>query len=401
MRRVRFAALLAAALLLGSLAGVPQGTSKDPGASPTKSPSPTPTPSPVPDPVCDVFVPAPTGLNDTAAIEQAEAQTPDGGTLCFPESASYVSEETWVIVERTGLTVLGNGATLRATTLVGDQDPSGKFDGREHVRLQRTSGVTIRDLNVASANDGCIYQSEFEFEHAFVISGAVDTLLDRVSAYGVGGDFLYLTEYQTPPVDGVRGPRYNTDGLRVVGSSFDCNGRQGIGDGGGVLNVSIDGNTFDRIARTFIDIEQDRADHLTENFSVTNNVVGSIRNVTCCGGMRGTVRNVTFSGNVVSRLWLKVGPIVGLTMVGNVATQPIVTGGGAPWGFSGTLGVIFDDNHQPLADGTHASSALGLNGACEFTASNSSVIGATTFWPPPGPPGPEGCSWVDGGGNTT
>jgi hypothetical protein len=404
----------AAVLLFVAVLSIGTATGKDPEASPTKSPTATPTksptpvpsPSPSPDPVCDVFVPAPSGFNDTASIEQAEAQTPDGGTLCFPESASYISEQTWAIVERIDLTVLGNGSTLRATSLVGDSEPDDpKCCVRRHVDITLSDDVSISDLNVLGANETCTYDHVFEFEHGFHIAGSQGIVLDHVGVAHVGGDFVSLTEFKSPTL------RRDATDILVTDPTFDCNGRQGFSSSGGVRRFASVGGTIDRVARSLVDIEQIRDDQTTEDFSVTYATVGFVRNVACCGGGQGTVRGVKFSHNTLDRMWLKVGSPnevadwFDVEMVGNVAQ--VFPTRSTPWGFVGVLGVTLRDNVQPIPPESQPPKvpitiyAVSLTDTCDVFASGNTVENADAFWPPPGPPGPEGCPWIDGGGNST
>jgi hypothetical protein len=323
-------------------------------------------------------VPAPSGGDDTAAIEAAEAATPDGGTLCFVAGAVYRLEGTFEILDRNDLTIEGRDATLVAPTLVGDLDPGPKVNGREHVLVKDGTGTTIRDLHVRSANTSCAYQSAFEFEHGFSVVGAEDLLLTGVSARNVGGDGLQVSEHNDSPgalteratkapspgapteratkAPSPGAPTERATNVRVEDSTFICIGRQGMSVTD-VNGLTVRRSTFDRIARSAVDFEPIRRTAVIENVHITRNTFTAFTNYWAGGaGMSGAVmRDIVFKQNTATRLVMKTGTRdrivdrVGWTFIGNVGLEPIPRDGNAArtaFSFLGALNIRVVGNRQ-------------------------------------------------------
>jgi hypothetical protein len=299
--------------LFASVALVLAGTLLSTGASasslssmPTKDPPSSPTPPP---PACDVTLPPPLRVSNTALIEGAEAATPDGGTLCFPAGATYVSEGTWKIADRENLTVEGNGATLRATSLVGDLDPGVRTDGREHVLVDDGSDVAIVGLNVVSANTGCSYDPRYEFEPGFAVRGAENVTLQGVTVSAVGGDGVSIGEHH----DSTGSPVERATDVRILDSAFTCIGRQGLSvtDADG---FEVARSSFDDIARTAVDFEPVNASAIVENGHIHHSTFTDFANYWVGGsGRAGNVqRNIVLEFNAATRLLAKVGTPDGL-----------------------------------------------------------------------------------------
>src|SRR4051812_19178052 len=106
-----------------------------------------------------------TGRTDaTAKLNTFFNSVPDFSTITFKAGSKYRIDGTVRIVSKQGLTIVGNGALLFATTK-GDRD-------RAHVRLNRSTGVTIRKLTVRGANPNAgmadsAYNPNYEAQHGF------------------------------------------------------------------------------------------------------------------------------------------------------------------------------------------------------------------------------------------
>ena len=198
------------------------------------------------------------GLDATASLQRLISSTPNGGVLNLNAGRCYDVESTIFVNERTNLTIDGHGATLRAFSQ-GTRD-------RMLIKIRASSGVVVRNLTLWGPNVAGIYVSALEAQHGIGVFGGTNTLIDGVHVKQVYGDGVTLTKAG----DGSRAP---ADHVTIRNSTFETIGRQGISPVF-VSNVLISGNTFDRIARTVIDMEPDTDAYTITNVTIENNHSG-------------------------------------------------------------------------------------------------------------------------------
>jgi hypothetical protein len=189
------------------------------------------------------------------------ASVPDNSVLSFPKDACYEIDGTLGIEDRRDLLIEGNGATLKAKT-EGDRN-------RAHLRIRRSSNITVRGLVVRGANPAggtgdAAYRPKLEGQHAFDLGRVDGVLLDDVQAYDVFGDFVYIGGGDTPSTN-----------VTVRNSHFARNGRQGISVTNGE-DILIEANFISDVRRSLFDLEPNgktgRALHVKLLFNRTGRV---------------------------------------------------------------------------------------------------------------------------------
>jgi nitrous oxidase accessory protein NosD len=237
-------------------AGSPSPTSTPPPATPAPTPGPTAT-------TCTVTA--------TGSIQTAVNATPDGGTVCLQPGAEYVLSGTVTLLNRTNLTLDGQGATVRA---------NGYWTASAEILIARGgSGITFRDLVVVGTDTQPGYQPGQEFQAGIAFFGTQgatatgntirDTLGDGVGGYGV------------------------TD-LVVTGNTIERAGRWGV-----TLTtaerVTIAGNTVTDTDKAF-ELEPDLASQAIRDVVIRDNIVNGGWNLLALYGP-GTFANITVERN--------------------------------------------------------------------------------------------------------
>ena len=224
------------------------------------------------------------------------ASVPNGSTVAFEEGGCYRIDGTVEIIDRHGLTFLGNGATFKATTRADQQ--------RRHWKFLAGSDITIREMTVIGAHPDAgtddSYVAEVEGQHGFEFLGVQGVLLERVTVQDVYGDFFYLGKGGPPGAEEVW-----TTGAVIRDSTFERNGRQGVAFSG-AEDVLIEGNTFTGIARSVFDIEPNKADGGARNVRIVDNDVTDWKSVVLTVAGKGSVSDITLADNRLHGKWLSV-----------------------------------------------------------------------------------------------
>ena len=224
--------------------------------SPTSAPTsaPTPLPTAVPPPVATpapTAAPPPAGCSRVATANAAGATdataglmadinaTPAGGTLCLTAGGTYLLYGQLHIVNRNGLTIEGNGATIRRPSE--SAMPLVLID-------QGGNDVTLRNftLDGASSQPG-VWRASLEAGHAIQLGGPIRVSLVSMILRNVTGDGLYIA--------GGASLFRPADGVTLTSSVIDGTGRNGVSITDGGNNVVIAGNVFRRIGYYTFDIE--------------------------------------------------------------------------------------------------------------------------------------------------
>ena len=310
----------------------------------------------------------------TAALNAWIASVPDNSTLAFPTNGCFRIDGTLIIQHRTGLTFEGNGATFRQVT-----------DGTEIVKpkLIRTrnvwtfagnSNLVVRNLTTFGANPHAgmgdlAYQPKFEAQHAYLIEGTDNMLMDHVAAYDTYGDFVWV------------GP--GTSNLTVRNSTFARNGRQGWSING--TNITFENNSITDTRRATIDIEPSSPTWSSHNIWIRNNDVGPGRlfffaNV----GSAAPMDNINIIGN---RLHHKAFVVYASTAVSNRSNYHVigntsdggVSGFGSAMVFRNIQGVEVRDNVIPL-QWAHHLAAVGLYRSSHVSITRNVFRGGALVW---------------------
>lgn len=283
----------------------------DGAAEPELAPAPEPS---------DVHTP-PSGITDdctqdeTAALNAWLQALPDHATAQLAADGCYRAEHTVQIKDKTGVTIDGNGATLRRTQVT---DQANRYPkSNSHLRVVNSSDTTVTNLRVEGTNDGrdlggsildangtsravhCYTQYGFtcytvalEFEHGIDLRGAPNAMISGVTVDAVWGDGAYVS-------GGDQFASATSSGSTLTGVTVSRNGRQGIA----IVrssNVLIDGADIQSSRRAGIDIEPDTAGEVIRDIEIRNSTVHSWLLAFASGG-RGNVSDVYIHHNTVTR----------------------------------------------------------------------------------------------------
>ncbi len=215
------------------------------------------------------------------------ASVPDSSTLRLGAGACYRVDGTLWISNRHHLALEGNQATFRAFTDGSELGDRLAIRGRAMFHLANSTDITLRNLVVRGANPAAgraeaAYQPRFEAQHAFVVDTSHTVMLDRVQAYDVYGDFVYVG--------------WQSSDVTIQRSQFARNGRQGWTVNG--ANVLIQGNSITEVRRSTVDMEPALPTWATSNVVIRDNTVGPGRLLFFASlGAAASIQNVTVSGN--------------------------------------------------------------------------------------------------------
>jgi hypothetical protein len=308
-------------------------------------------------------------IDVTDALNAFFAEVPDGSTVAFPAGACYRHENslhaTW-----DGVTVEGNGATLRA-----DTDGSGlpAWDGkpvnwprqRHHLRLIGSSNVTVRNLEIDGPNFNAAYDVRREGQHGFAVAASSNVLLDGVTVTDVWGDCVSFVG--------------GSSVVTVQGGTFNGCGRQGFGIDQ-AEDVLLDGFLLTRVARSAVDVEPQLTWEV-HRVEVRNGTFRApIANAVYAGlGTGAAVTDIRFTGNRVEGRSLTVqssndtpGERARFWFVGNTATHPTNTP--PTYRFGNVSDVVVQGNTQPFAGKNVATAGAAVRfdaGTCGVVEDNS------------------------------
>jgi Right handed beta helix region len=224
-------------------------------------------------------VPVPDSIDRTGATDVTKelndlfAGLAPGSTVVFPAGGRYRVEGVLQLLDRSNLTIDGNGSTFFAlTTGSGATPPNSGYRRywprrREHFAIRRSVNVTLRDLTVhgANANAGATpqaYVPALEGQAGVSIAKSTNVVLDSVRIEDTYGDFVWIAG--------------GSRSISVRNSTMVGSGRQGIA----VVNatgVTVEDNDIREVARSVVDLEPaGRA--VANSVVVRRNRVGNYRN---------------------------------------------------------------------------------------------------------------------------
>jgi hypothetical protein len=289
-------------------------------------------------------IPADCSRDVTAELVAWIASVPDNSTLYFAPNGCYRVDGTIQLKYRNGLTLEGRGATFRPATN-GMELPPKDARTRSVFAFWRGSNLTVRDTIAIGANPRAgnrpeAYFAPLEAQTAYVIGGVDGMLLERVQAYDVYGDFVYV------------GPA--TRNLVVRNSRFERNGRQGWTVNGG-QNITFDHNVIAQTRRATIDMEPSNQSDIARNITFSNNQIGPGRLFFFASeGVAATIDGVNIIGNRLTgkSMTIHVNPPKGIRsnyrVIGNYSDTRQLQDGGGVMAFSDVVGLQVRDNRQPV-----------------------------------------------------
>ena len=283
-------------------------------------------------------IPADCSVDVTTPLANLIARLPAGATLNLRSGGCYRVDNTLYVRGKSRLTIEGNGAELRATTV--------GTSGRRHLWVIGGSGITIRNLAITGVNPNPgVYNGSYPFQHGVSLSGVNGARLEHLTITNVYGDFVYV---------GSSNGTWSSN-VSITGSQLWGAGRQGISITAG-RGVVIDSNSIAKVGRSMFDLEPNVSTEGAVDVTISNNSTGNARNFWLAdGGVGLNVRNVVVTNNTAvaptgGLVWVY-GPTTGyrgpFTFTGNTFQfWGSVTDSGSKGGFffSRAQGIAIDDN---------------------------------------------------------
>jgi hypothetical protein len=294
--------------------------------------------------VVPASIPANCSRDVTRDLQVWFATVPNGSTLSFVANGCYRVDGTLVINGRQHLVFEGNHATFKAFTDGSELGDRLKIRTRSMFSVANSFDITLRNTVVVGANphagrSDLAYRAVFEAQHGYVIGNSHWVLLDRVQAYDVYGDFVYV------------GPQSSE--VLVRDSTFARNGRQGWTING--TNVTFERNSISETRRATIDMEPSLPTWTTRNVTIRNNTIGKGRLLFFASvGAAPTMDNITVSGNrlVGKEMSFYVDPPKGTRsnyhILDNVSDTDVSKSGGAALGFRDIVNLEVRGNVAPV-----------------------------------------------------
>ena len=300
---------------------------------------------------------------------------PPNSTVTLKSGACYLVNSTVLIQNTSGLTVNGNGATLKRTSLM----PAGQKD--PILDLRQNTNLTLNNVKVVGAYNGTNGGASEEGNYGISMQSNHGVTVSGMNMANVQGDFVFLS----PPND-TGGTELNHN-VAITGSTFIGAGYHGLTvESVNGLNVSsdifanmgVDAIDFEvDVANTTFDAQGNAQAYAEDNVTIANNTWSDFQDdwfASLQGQSPGVQsQNVSLTGNTVNAM----SPLVevtgtnpyltpkrywntGLTISGNHGLQPAISthGGGAP-GTEATMqiqavvGLTITGNTFPL-DQPHA-----------------------------------------------
>jgi hypothetical protein len=231
---------------------------------------------------------------------------PDGSDVFLRRNGCYLSNGTISFQNRHNMSIVGQGATIKAAT-----DVSGNTN-RARLEFDLGGGFVVRDVILQGRNftaDCAVYGQPSCFNQAVTLGRAFDrgvfvkgsdgVLLDNVQILNSWGDGLEATAHRNPaPLD------VNARNVTVQNSRIDTTGRHAFSCSG-CQNFTVQNNTITNLGYDGVNVERE---------------------------FDGQTGDLTMIGNRVSNLWLSmlnvtwIGPGLGPIVVrDNVMAEPGVT----------------------------------------------------------------------------
>jgi hypothetical protein len=206
------------------------------------------------------------------------------------------------------------------------------------------SNLTVRNTIVRGANphagvDDRAYVRALEAQTAYVIGGVRNMVLERVEAYDVYGDFVFVGAA--------------TQNLVVRDSKFVRNGRQGWTING--QDIVFERNIIRQTRRATVDLEPSSTTSIARRVTIRNNTIGTGRLFFFANeGLAAPTEDIAIIGNrfVNKAMTIRVNPPRGVRsryrVIANVSDTPVGFNGGGAFQFRDVVGIEVRDNVQPM-----------------------------------------------------
>lgn len=227
-------------------------------------------------------VPVPATIDATGARDVTDelnrffATVPTGATVQFPPAGRFRIDGVVFVTDRHDVTIDGRGSTLVAPTDgTGTTVPRYNFRSnwprlRQHLDIENSSGITVRDLVVQGPNGEGRFLARFEGQAGFAITRSTDVTLDGVTARNTFGDGVYVIGHSI--------------GVRVRNCTLDHNGRQGVAVVDGE-DITVERCSIVSPARSAIDLEPARG--AARKVHIQDNEVRDAKNFLLAAGGAG------------------------------------------------------------------------------------------------------------------
>jgi hypothetical protein len=225
----------------------------------------------------------------TAALAADIAATPANGTFCLVAGGIYRVDGQLHFRNRNGLTVQGNGATLRQTV---------ELNSAMFLFDQGGNDIHLRNFTISGGNtQSGTYRAGKEYGHGIQFGGVLRASVDHVVFRNMVGEAVYMSGSTV-------GSGYReSDGISITNNVVDGTGRMGMAITDGANHVTIQGNSLARVALYAFDIEPNG--HVFNGIAVgahdvviayNTYVAGSVPHMVSLGG-NGQIYNITIRGN--------------------------------------------------------------------------------------------------------
>ena len=140
---------------------------------------------------------------------------PANSTVAFPENGCFTINDTLLLQGTTGLTIEGNGSTLKQTASRTNTAPL--------VDLWHDANLTIEHLNIEGAYNGSNGGEREEGDYGIEFEADSGVTLTNDAVSNIQGDFLYLS----PPYEVTTDDALST-GITITNSTFTNAGYHGL-----------------------------------------------------------------------------------------------------------------------------------------------------------------------------
>jgi hypothetical protein len=246
-------------------------------ASTAACPSSSSPPPPPPTHTTPASIAADCSKDVTAELQSWINSVANGSTLVFGTGACYRLEGTLLIHGRSGLTFVGNGSTLRGST-VGDGH-------RSSLRFKDGGGHAVRGFMIEGGyTKSGTHDTSVQWSHGIDSVGAQGLVVENVAIRNVGGDCVYLGLGSQRTVDAVV-RNVTCQGTGRNGVSFVAANRS-----------RVEGGSYSGIGLVAFDVEpNDLAGFGVDGATVDGATVGSYDLDVAMVMGRAPISNITFA----------------------------------------------------------------------------------------------------------
>ena len=209
-----------------------------------------------------------TGTHDvTVALNAFFASLAPGTTVRLPRDGTLLVENVVVLSGLQRITIDGRGSRFVARTDGSGQTPRVRQlrrswpRSRDHLHIQDSTGLTLRNLTVQGPNSSGTYRIPLEAQAGVLIARSQDVELDHVAIRDTYGDGVYVTG--------------KSSGVHVHDCTLDHIGRQGVTVFSGA-HVVVEGCSIAHVARSAVDLEPGHG--LATDVRIRHNTVSDVTN---------------------------------------------------------------------------------------------------------------------------